>query len=223
MAAILFDEPYVSNQFLRNIFEIDLTNNSEETIKTLSSLKRIITSLMLLKQEKKKDEPEVGKPFDVEKDMRDRAARGEPIDFDIPNDGPELEEAQKTPSLKQILTRKLGEVGYYNELIEILNFVNTLNLNPEQKNYYNKALGELANLETSEFKKLFNKIKSFNTTIEEEGIGYNINKITQSVKLMLMKPFPKAIKNIQAESKNLLERLIREELKVLNGKKMVRN
>jgi hypothetical protein len=136
----------------------------------------------------------------------------------------EPEELQEE-STRQKLTRIGTSSGYSTGTIQgIINKINNIE-DPELKSLYNEVLDAFGVLEDKQLNNLFQLMKKFEDDLGKEEIKINFEGINDKVNNILTSPINgKSVKlEVKEKINNILERLVKEELKVLNGKKMVCN
>jgi len=147
---------------------------------------------------------------------------------DIPINDETLQEKEEPDDNR---LKRLGQEAGYKPIVidNFLNFINGKEYKYSEdgvgkKMLYSDVLSFITRISDENLRILFNKLKQVEDDLKQANVAFNVDssKIKEQIRKLMDGRFGKKL----AESKkynNLLERLIKQELKVLNGKKMVRN
>jgi len=150
---------------------------------------------------------------------------------DIPISNEPLQEKERETD-RQRLSRFGQDAGYKPIVIQkFLEFIEGRNYKSKGRDGiettpYSDLLNAITTLDDTKLKQVFSKLKQVEDDLKQADVAFNVDssKIKQKIKSLMVATSSNTREF--AESKkhnNLLERLIKQELKVLNGKKMVRN
>lgn len=138
------------------------------------------------------------------------------------------EPLQEEETDRQRLTRFGTPFGYQTEIIrQFLIFIEDKNYRSKGKQGsestpYNVLLNTITTLGDTKLKLIFSTLKKAEEDLKNADVAFNVEspKIKQKINTLLA--YTRSA-NLAESKQNFLERLIKEELKVLNGKKMVCN
>jgi hypothetical protein len=142
-----------------------------------------------------------------------------------------LQEKQREETDRQRLTRFGTRFGYdtgvitkFLDSIKGRNYLSQGREGPEFTSY-NDLLNAITTLNNTKLEVVFSKLKQAEDDLKKADVGFSVSnsKIKQKIQSLLSVKGGKGKFTESKKHNNLLEKLIKQELKVLNGKKMVRN